>query len=73
LNICSGEPHTVGDLATELANAMNGPEPRIVGGARSADVRHVVADPAEAAKRLGFHATTSFASGVKAFATDPLR
>jgi dTDP-L-rhamnose 4-epimerase len=73
LNICSGEPHTVGDLATELALACNGPTPRVIGGARSADVRHVVADPTEATKRLGFHALTSFATGVKAFATDPLR
>jgi dTDP-L-rhamnose 4-epimerase len=73
LNICSGEPHTVGDLATELAKACDGPTPRIIGGARSADVRHVVADPTEAANRLGFHALTSFATGVKAFATDPLR
>ncbi|HEX6347597.1 NAD-dependent epimerase/dehydratase family protein [Umezawaea sp.] len=73
LNICSGEPRTVGDLATELALATNGPAPRIVGGARTADVRHVVADPTEATRRLGFHALTSFATGVKAFATDPLR
>ena len=73
LNICSGEPHTVGDLATELALACGGPAPRIVGGARSADVRHVVADPTEASKQLGFHATTSFATGVKSFATAPLR
>jgi dTDP-L-rhamnose 4-epimerase len=73
LNICSGEPRTVGDLATELALACGGPAPRIVGGARSADVRHVVADPTEAGERLGFHALTSFATGVKAFATDPLR
>src|SRR4051812_7083814 len=73
LNICSGEPHTVGDLATELALACGGPTPQVVGGARSADVRHVVADPSEATRRLGFHAVTSFATGVKAFATDPLR
>ena len=73
LNICSGEPHTVGDLAVELALACDGPTPRIVGGARSADVRHVVADPAEATRLLGFTALTSFATGVKAFATDPLR
>ncbi|MET1075643.1 MAG: NAD-dependent epimerase/dehydratase family protein [Umezawaea sp.] len=73
LNICSGEPHTVGDLAVELARACGGPAPEIVGGARAADVRHVVADPAEAARRLGFRALTGFGTGVKAFATDPLR
>lgn len=73
LNVCSGQPHTVGELAAELAWAYGGPEPRIVGGARSGDVRHVVADPSEAARLLGFHAAMSFADGVKAFATDPLR
>ena len=72
-NVCSGEPHTVGDLARELARAMDGPEPEIVGGARPGDVRHVVADPAFARERLGFRARTSFAEGVAAFATDPLR
>jgi dTDP-L-rhamnose 4-epimerase len=73
LNICSGEPHTVGDLAVHLAQACGGPPPRIVGGARPADVRHVVADPARARDLLGFRAATSFATGVKQFATDPLR
>ncbi|GAY08051.1 NAD(P)-dependent oxidoreductase [Pseudonocardia sp. N23] len=72
-NVCSGEPHTVGDLASELARAMGGPAPEVVGGARPGDVRHVVADPAFARERLGFAARTSFADGVAAFATDPLR
>ncbi|MCE3551800.1 NAD-dependent epimerase/dehydratase family protein [Pseudonocardia sp. RS11V-5] len=72
-NVCSGEPHTVGELATELAKAMAGPEPRVVGGARPGDVRHVVADPAFARERLGFRARVAFAEGMAAFATDPLR
>ncbi|HVL84163.1 MAG TPA: NAD-dependent epimerase/dehydratase family protein [Pseudonocardia sp.] len=73
VNVCSGEPHTVGELATELAAAMGGPAPEIVGGARPGDVRHVVADPARARELLGFHAAVRFADGVRAFATDPLR
>jgi dTDP-L-rhamnose 4-epimerase len=73
LNICSGHPHTVGDLARELARACGGPGPRIVGGARPADVRHVVADPAQARELLGFRAETSFEDGVSAFATAELR
>jgi dTDP-L-rhamnose 4-epimerase len=73
VNICSGEPHTVGDLAVELARACGGPAPRIVGGARAADVRHVVADPTLAHTLLGFHASVRFADGVAAFASDPLR
>jgi dTDP-L-rhamnose 4-epimerase len=73
VNVCSGEPHTIGDLATALAATIDGPPPVIVGGARPGDVRHVVADPARARALLGFHARTGFADGVKAFATAPLR
>lgn len=73
VNVCSGQPHTVGELATELARAMGGPAPQIVGGARSGDVRHVTADPALAAELLGYRARVSFAEGIARFATDPLR
>ncbi|HET9140317.1 NAD-dependent epimerase/dehydratase family protein [Actinophytocola sp.] len=73
VNVCSGEPHTVGELAATLAAACGGPQPRVAGGARPGDVRHVVADPARARELLGFRAAVSFADGVAAFATDPLR
>ena len=73
VNVCSGEPHTVGELAQALADRMGGPAPVVVGGARPGDVRHVVADPARARERLGFRSAVGFAEGVAAFATDPLR
>ncbi|WP_319459604.1 NAD-dependent epimerase/dehydratase family protein [Micromonospora sp. RTP1Z1] len=73
VNVCSGEPHTVGELAATLATAMAGPVPLVVGGARSADVRHVVADPRRATDLLGYTARVGFTDGVSAFATDPLR
>jgi dTDP-L-rhamnose 4-epimerase len=73
VNVCSGQPHTVGELASALAAAMGGPAPVVVGGARVTDVRHVVASPRRAAELLGFHATTSFVDGVTGFATDPVR
>jgi dTDP-L-rhamnose 4-epimerase len=73
VNICSGQPHTVGELATELARAMGGAAPQVVGGARPGDVRHVTADPARATALLGYRARVSFAEGVTRFATDPLR
>ncbi|MCL7458302.1 NAD-dependent epimerase/dehydratase family protein [Micromonospora sp. MSM11] len=73
VNVCSGQPHTVADLATALAAAMDGPAPVVVGGARAADVRHVVADPGRARDLLGYTARVSFVDGVSAFATDPLR
>ncbi|GAA5102824.1 NAD-dependent epimerase/dehydratase family protein [Haloechinothrix salitolerans] len=73
LNVCSGSPHTVGELAEELARACGGPAPEIVGGARPADVRHIVASPARARDVLGFAATTGFAEGITEFATAELR
>jgi dTDP-L-rhamnose 4-epimerase len=73
VNVCSGAPHTVGELAATLAAAMGGPAPVVVGGARPGDVRHVVADPTRARALLGFSARVGFAEGVRAFATDPLR
>jgi dTDP-L-rhamnose 4-epimerase len=73
VNVCSGAPHTVGDLARALAATTGGPAPVVVGGARPGDVRHIVADPARARTLLGFRAAVGFAEGVRAFATDPLR
>ncbi len=72
-NVASGTPHTVGDLARELARACGGPEPVVTGQYRLGDVRHVVASPAKAAEELGFRAEVSFADGVREFATAPLR
>ncbi|TDV44210.1 NAD-dependent epimerase/dehydratase family protein [Actinophytocola oryzae] len=73
INVCSGQPHTVGELAETLAAAMDGPPPRVVGGARPGDVRHIVADPSRATELLGFRAAVSFADGIDEFARAPLR
>jgi len=73
VNVCSGEPRTVGELASALAAEMGGPDPVVVGGGRPADVRHVVASPQRATTMLGFRARTSFVDGVAGFATAPLR
>lgn len=73
VNVCSGEPRTVGELAATLAAALHGPRPVVVGGARPADVRHVVADPSRASALLGFTATIGFSEGIAEFATAPLR
>ena len=72
-NVASGVPHTVGDLARELAVACGGPEPMVTGDYRLGDVRHVVASPRRAAAELGFRAKVSFTDGVREFATAPLR
>jgi len=72
-NIASGEPHTVGEMATTLAEVTGGKQPVVTGQFRAGDVRHVVASPARAARELGFHAKVPFAEGIAAFATAPLR
>jgi dTDP-L-rhamnose 4-epimerase len=68
VNVCSGEPHTIGELAEAMSAAVGGPAPVVVGGARPADVRHVVASPRRAAELLGFRASVAFAEGVKGLA-----
>jgi dTDP-L-rhamnose 4-epimerase len=59
LNVASGRPRTVLDLAFAACGGT-GLAPRIVGGGRLGDVRHVVASPERAAARLGFRATEPF-------------
>jgi dTDP-L-rhamnose 4-epimerase len=73
-NVASGEPHTVGEMAAELAAAFGGGlEPVVTGEYRLGDVRHVVASPAAAAADLGFRAQIRFAEGMAEFARAALR
>ena len=73
VNVASGVPHTVGDLAVALSAAMGGPPPEVTGRYRLGDVRHVTASTRRAAEVFGFSPTVSFADGVAEFATAPLR
>jgi dTDP-L-rhamnose 4-epimerase len=73
-NVASGEPHTVGEMASALAAAFGGGiEPVVTGEYRLGDVRHIVASPVAAAGQLGFRAKTRFAEGMAEFARAPLR
>jgi dTDP-L-rhamnose 4-epimerase len=72
-NVGSGTPHTIGDLATELARAAGGPAPIVTGRYRLGDVRHVTASSARVAQDLGWSAAVEFAEGVAGFASAPLR
>src|SRR5450631_1274259 len=72
-NVASGEPHTVGEMATALAGAFGGPAPTVTGRYRLGDVRHIVASPEAATRGLGFRAETRFADGMAEFAHAPLR
>jgi dTDP-L-rhamnose 4-epimerase len=59
VNVASGTPRTVLDLAAAVC-AGTGLVPRVVGGGRLGDVRHVVASPDRAASDLGFRAVEPF-------------
>jgi dTDP-L-rhamnose 4-epimerase len=72
-NIATGQPHTILDMATALAEAIGGPPPHVTGAYRGGDVRHITASPARAYQELGFRAEVAFAFGIKEFATAPLR
>jgi dTDP-L-rhamnose 4-epimerase len=72
-NVASGEPHTVGEMASALAAAFGDVKPVVTGEYRLGDVRHIVASPATAARGLGFRAQTRFGEGIAEFARAPLR
>ncbi|MCP9947659.1 NAD-dependent epimerase/dehydratase family protein [Actinomadura madurae] len=71
-NIASGEPRTIGDMADALAAVFGGPRPRVTGGYRLGDVRHIVARPDRARRELGFSPSVPFADGVAEFARRPV-
>ena len=73
VNVASGDPRTVGELAAELARAFGGAEPETTGAYRLGDVRHVFASTSRAETELSFRATVTFAVGVREFASAPLR
>jgi dTDP-L-rhamnose 4-epimerase len=72
-NTGSGEPHTVGEMARELAGAYGGPEPQVTGEYRLGDVRHITADSARLRAELGWKAEVGFAEGMREFAGAGMR
>lgn len=72
-NICAGAPVTILEVANVLCAALHGPAPAVTGQFRPGDVRHVVASPARAEDGLGFRAAVTPSSGLREFATAPLR
>ena len=75
LNIATGQPRTILDLATALAYAagLDAPAPVVTGAWRAGDVRHVFASPTRAESAIAFRAEIDFATGVGEFAWAPLR
>ncbi|MFD6415324.1 NAD-dependent epimerase/dehydratase family protein [Streptomyces sp. NPDC060194] len=72
-NTGSGEPHTIGEMAGELATAFGGPAPRVTGEYRLGDVRHITADSSRLRTELGWRAEVGFTAGMAEFAAAPLR
>ncbi|MCK9893053.1 NAD(P)-dependent oxidoreductase [Frankia sp. AgB32] len=73
VNVGSGQPHTVGDMAAALARAFGGPMPLVTGDYRAGDVRHIVASSDRARDLLGYQAAVPFAEGMDAFSRARLR
>jgi dTDP-L-rhamnose 4-epimerase len=73
VNVCSGRPISIGEMANELCEARGDVPPLVTGQYRSGDVRHIVADPARAAELLGFRAVVDPRDGLREFAYAPLR
>jgi dTDP-L-rhamnose 4-epimerase len=74
INVASGEPRTVGQMARVMAQHFEpSPVPVVSGRWRFGDVRHIVASPRRAAEHLGFHAEIGFTEGMAEFAKAPLQ
>jgi dTDP-L-rhamnose 4-epimerase len=72
LNVCSGTPRSVGEMAHALraAHGDGVPAVEVTGQYRVGDVRHVFASAARAAQRLGFAAVEDFATGMRELADE---
>jgi dTDP-L-rhamnose 4-epimerase len=75
VNVASGQPRSILDMAQALADAHGpaAPRPTVTGEFRLGDVRHVFASTQRAEDRLGFRAREDFAAGMAEFAHAPLR
>jgi dTDP-L-rhamnose 4-epimerase len=71
INVATGTPHTVLQLAEALhqAAAPRGPAPVVTGQIRPSDVRHIYGSADRARRDLGFAATIPFATGIADLAT----
>ncbi|MFD8246191.1 NAD-dependent epimerase/dehydratase family protein [Nocardia sp. NPDC059691] len=68
LNIASGQPITVWEVASIMSRARSGPAPVVTGRYRIGDVRHLAADPDKARRVLDFTASVAPAQGLAEFA-----
>jgi dTDP-L-rhamnose 4-epimerase len=74
VNVCSGRPVTIAEVAGAVADAFGpgAPRPEVTGRFRLGDVRHVVASPARARSWLGFSARVPFTAGLAEMAGEAI-
>jgi dTDP-L-rhamnose 4-epimerase len=63
-NVGSGTVHTIGDVATELSHAYDGPPPVVTGQYRLGDVRHITASSDRLRHDLGWKPTYDLTTGL---------
>jgi dTDP-L-rhamnose 4-epimerase len=73
INVASGQPHTILEMARSLARASGGPAPEVTGEYRLGDVRHIVASIDRSVGVLGFEPQIGFEEGMAELATAPMR
>ncbi len=74
LNVATGRPRSVGDIARALSQAIR-PDlsPVVTGEFRLGDVRHIMCSPDRIRRVLGFQARIGFDDGMRELAGTPLR
>lgn len=72
-NVGSGAVHTIGELAEQVSLHSGGLAPVVTGEYRLGDVRHITASSARLMTELGWAPTVDFETGMREFATAPLR
>jgi dTDP-L-rhamnose 4-epimerase len=65
LNIGTGWPTTVNELADSLRRELDGPAPEVLGTHRKGDIRHCYADIAQAQKVLDWEPMIRFEQGLE--------
>ncbi len=72
VNVCSGVPATIADVADglSLAHGPDAPRPVVTGEYRLGDVRHVVASPDRARSVIGFEARVALGEGLAGMVAD---
>ena len=64
IDVGSGRPTTLLEVARLVARLTGAPEPKVTGEFRAGDIRHCFADTAKARELLGFEARVAFEDGL---------